>query len=178
MSETTPTCKLQSCTRLGDSNAKDQDFLKSRDTSVYCTDTAAADNICSPNKITVKPRNNDKETRATTRLGHVYTDITGLLEPVTARGGCLIIIFVDDFSRTKTVYLLRCKNNAAAILQQFKLDVVDSSMLLIDIIRSDQGGTHEPRVYRVLQAKIAPSKSSPPDILHTKTAWRNGRGGP
>lgn len=57
--------------------------------------------ICSANKSTVQPRNKSAETRATTRLGHVFADLKGLLEPVTPKGERFIIICMDDFSREK-----------------------------------------------------------------------------
>lgn len=63
---------------------------------MYYTDTVVPCDICSANKKPVQLWNKSIETRATKRLGRVFTDIKGPLESVTAKGERLVIVFVTE----------------------------------------------------------------------------------
>ena len=84
----------------------------------------------------------DSAARATAPSHLVHTDILGPMPTSTSSGYKYAIVFVDDFSRFRVVYLMRNKDEAAFRLQQYIAEYVEPRGTSIKRLRADNAGEY------------------------------------
>lgn len=77
---------------------------------------------------------------ANKELEILHADICGPITSMTPGGNRYFILFVDDFSRKKWVYLLKEKSEAFGAFKKFKAFVENGTERSIKILRTDRGG--------------------------------------
>jgi transposase InsO family protein len=72
----------------------------------------------------------------------VHTDVWGPSQVVSLFGHQLFVSFIDDFSRTTRVYLLKDKGEVSSIFQIFHRMIQTQFNASIKVVRSDNGGDY------------------------------------
>lgn len=78
--------------------------------------------------------------RADEPLQLVHVDLCGPITPSTLADNKYFMLFVDDYTRWTTVYMLKSKDQAVDAFIKFRAEVEKSSGYEIKILRSDRGG--------------------------------------
>ena len=86
--------------------------------------------------------------RASQPFELVHTDILGPMPTPTSSGYRYAIVFVDDFSRFRVVYLLKTKDQAASKLQEYIATYVEPRGASIRRLRADNGGEFQGAAFR------------------------------
>jgi len=76
---------------------------------------------CQLAKQTRIPNSNPGTHRATTPLDHIYRDVAGLMATLSLGGAKYFLLFMDDYSRHRTVYTIKAKSEVIDRFRQFKL---------------------------------------------------------
>jgi hypothetical protein len=72
----------------------------------------------------------------------IHTDVWGPSRVVSLSSYWWFVSFIDDFSRTTWVYLLKDKSDVFAVFQMFHKMVQTQFNTSIKIVRSDNGGKY------------------------------------
>lgn len=89
----------------------------------------------------------ESETRASSLLELVHSDLCGPMETASIGGSKYFISFIDDFSRKTFVYFLDTKTNIKTIFESFKAKVENQTGLKIKYLRTDNGTEFCNRVF-------------------------------
>ena len=83
-----------------------------------------------------------KENRATSILGLIHSDISGLMLVTYMNGSRYLLTFIDDFSRYTWVFFLKKKSEVCETFFELKALIKNASRIKIKILRSDNGGEY------------------------------------
>ena len=112
-------------------------------------------------------------TRSTRRAGRFYVDLGGSMPATSLSCSKYVMIYVDDFSRSKIVLFLKKKSDAAAALRNIITEYITPAGLKIDSIRTDEGGEFEGEFQQVLDSHGITHEFTPPDTpQHNRMAER------
>ena len=89
-------------------------------------------NVCSTEKAKRAPVPKTWGTRAKTRLAIVHTDVLGPIQQESHEGFRYAVGFIDSYSRFGAVYPMKSKDEVAAKLQEFIINVGKPSVLVSD----------------------------------------------
>jgi len=81
-------------------------------------------------------------TKATEKLGVIYSDVCGRMQVETPSGNRYILTFIDDLTRKMWIYLIKRKNEVFSVFKKFKSLVERQSGSKIKVLRSDGGGEY------------------------------------
>jgi len=81
-------------------------------------------------------------TKATEKLGIVYSDVCGPMQVETPSGNRYILTFIDDLTRKMWIYLIKRKSEVLSVFRKFKSMVERQSGSNIKILRSNGGGKY------------------------------------
>jgi hypothetical protein len=106
----------------------------------------------------------------------VQTDVWGPSRVVSLSGYRWSVSFIDDFSRTTWVYLLKDKSDVFSVFQMFYKMVQTQFNATIKIVRSDNGGEYmSSNLEAFFFANKALSTKPRVLILRRKMVWLNGK---
>ena len=88
----------------------------------------------------VKATFHEKDSRATTILERVHTDVCGPFSVASTAKHKYYVIFVDDFSRKCWIFFMQKKSDTFAKFCEFKALVEKESGKKVIALRSDNGG--------------------------------------
>ena len=97
--------------------------------------------VCTQGKM-CQTRNREPDQRASAPLEFVHCDLAGPIEPVAKDGFKYALSFVDDFSGTNIIYILRQKSDTLEATEKFLADAAPYGKVMR--LRSDNGG-EQPR---------------------------------
>ena len=95
---------------------------------------------CHEGKQTRERIPHKSETRATTPLALIHTDLCGPLPVPSLARSEYFILFTDDYSRKSWIYFLRTKDQALEKFKQFHTTIERQTGHKILALRSDRGG--------------------------------------
>ena len=78
-------------------------------------------------------------TKATAKLGVVYSDVCGPIQVETPSGNRYILTFINDLTRKMWIYLIKRKSEVLSVFRKFKSMVERQSGSNIKILRSNGG---------------------------------------
>ena len=81
-----------------------------------------------------------KENQATSILGLIHSDISGLMLVTSMNGSSYLLTFIDDFCRYKWVFFLKKKSEVCEKNSELKAFIENSSGIKIKILRYDNIG--------------------------------------
>ncbi|KAI5342698.1 hypothetical protein L3X38_010574 [Prunus dulcis] len=84
----------------------------------------------------------EANSRATTPLKLVHTDVCGPMQIVTKAGNRYFLTFIDDCTRMCWIYFLRCKSEVFTVFKRFRATVELQSGYKVKKLRSDRGGEY------------------------------------
>lgn len=93
------------------------------------------------------------DSRATSILELVHSDICGPMSSQSLRGYEYFLIFIDDFSRKTWICFLRTKDEVFSYFQEFKAPVENAIGKQIKVLRSNNGGEYIGKAFQELCAK-------------------------
>ena len=112
--------------------------------------TVSECNICALSKSRQQVHS-EKSTRTTTRpMQLIYTDLMGPFTPPAKGGYRYVSKFTDDSLRTKEVYLLRNKSEAAKSLHQYNMTMAVPLGLRIETVRCGKGSEYIGKEFKTL----------------------------
>ena len=88
----------------------------------------------------VKATFHEKESRATTILERIHTDVCGPFSVASTAKHRYYVIFVDDFSQKCWIFFMQKKSETYSKLCEFKALVEKESGKQVKALRSDYGG--------------------------------------
>ena len=84
----------------------------------------------------------EKDSRATTILERVHTDVCGPFSVASTAKNRYYVIFVDDFSRNCWIFFMQKKSETYSKFCEFKALVEKESGKQVKALRSDNGGEY------------------------------------
>ena len=116
-------------------------------------------------------------TKATEKLGVIYSDVCGRMQVETPSGNRYILTFIDDLTRKMWIYLIKRKNEVLSVFKKFKSLVERQSGSKIKVLRSDGGGEYAASEFSDFCEKegIVHEFTSPYTPQHNGAAERRNR---
>ena len=90
----------------------------------------------------VKATFHEKDSRATTILERIHTDVCGPFSVASTAKHRYYVIFVDDFSRKCWIFFMQKKSETYSKFCEFKALVEKESGKKVKALRSDNGGEY------------------------------------
>eukprot|EP00253_Pinus_taeda_P005289 PITA_05289 len=117
----------------------------------------------------VKATFHEKDSRATTILERIHTDVCGPFSVASIEKHKYYVIFIDDFSRKCWIFFMQKKSETYSKFCEFKALVEKESGKKVKPLGSDNGGEiHSGKSLRILQRRRDSKRASYSPITHNR----------